>query len=53
MQLAMVEAKITKDRLDDGIISGGVPWDEFKMLLLPGFAEILNCVANNPIGGGG
>jgi hypothetical protein len=53
LQLAMVEATITPDRLEDGIISGGVPWQEFKMLLLPGFAEVLSCVANNPIGGGG
>lgn len=53
LELAMVEATITPDGLEGGVISGGVPWQEFKLLLLPGFAEILSCVANNPIGGGG
>ena len=53
LQQAMMEGKLTTARLDDGVLSGGVPWNEFKLLLMPGLASVLNCVANNPVGGGG
>ena len=50
---ALLEGKLTPERLDDGVLSGGIPWNEFKMLMMPGLASVLNCVVNNPVGGGG
>ena len=53
LQQALLEGTLSTDRLDAGVLSGGIPWDEFKLLLMPGIASVLNCVANNPVGGGG
>jgi len=50
---ALLEGKLTTDRLDDGVLSGGIPWNEFKLLMMPGIASVLDCVVNNPVGGGG
>lgn len=50
---AMLEGKISTASLDQGVLSGGVPMEQFKLLLMPGLASVLDCVVNNPIGGGG
>jgi len=53
MTLALLESTFAPDKLDDGVLSGAVTWDQFEQALLPGFASTLDCVVKNPIGGGG
>lgn len=48
-----LEGQATPDGLASGALSGGVPWDQFKLLLLPQLATVINCVVQNPIGGAG